>query len=161
MEEEAPVEEVIKEPVTESEPVAEPEEEPIAVPEIEEEQKKPSKRRQMKAHVVSINGKKVNAYMYIENDDNGEEAPKVAPKKATPTKKAEPAKKPAPEKKSSSSFPIISKKYDGDRYVLQTSKGYYVSDNNFVMRKKDAKLFDSKESVEKKQAKFGGKVVKL
>ena len=75
--------------------------------------------------------------------------------------KQEPAKKNAPAKKNNSSFPIISKKYDGDRYVLQTSKGYYVSDDNFVMRKKDAKMFDSKESAEAKKAQFGGKVVKL
>ena len=29
------------------------------------------------------------------------------------------------------------------------------------MRKKDAKMFDSKESAEAKRAQFGGKVVKL
>ena len=82
-------------------------------------------------------------------------------RKKQTSKKQEPAKKSAPTKKNNSSFPIISKKYEGDRYVLQTSKGYYVSDDNFVMRKKDAKMFDSKESAEAKQAQFGGKVVKL
>ena len=156
--EETPAEEAVEEPS--EEPV---EEEPVSVPELEEEEKKQSnKRRHMKAHVVSINGKKVNAYMYVEGDEEGEEeAPKEAPKKKAPAKKAEPAKKAAPAKKNNSSFPIISKKYEGDRYVLQTSKGYYFSDNNFVMRKKDAKLFDSKESAEAKRAQFGGKVVKL
>ena len=142
-------EETIEEPVEE--------EALISVPDIEE-QKKSTKRRQIKAHVVSINGKKVNAYMFVEGDEEDGENKSVATKKkvAKPT-----PSKPATSKKANSSFPIISKKYDGDRYVLQTSKGYYVKDGTFVMRKKDAKLFDSKESAEAKKAKFGGKVVKL
>ena len=155
------IEEAQPEPETQPVEEEQPEEEaPIVVPEIEETKAASKKRRQVKAHVVSINGKKVNAYMFVEEDDNGQPST-PAKKKPAPTKKQEPAKKSAPAKKNNSSFPIISKKYEGDRYVLQTSKGYYVSDDNFVMRKKDAKMFDSKESAEAKQAQFGGKVVKL
>ena len=154
----APVEEEkVEEPIEEEQPE---EEASIVVPEIEETKAAASKkRRQVKAHVVSINGKKVNAYMFVEKDEDDNQP--STPSKKQASKKQEPAKKSAPAKKNNSSFPIISKKYEGDRYVLQTSKGYYVSDNSFVMRKKDAKMFDSKESAEAKRAQFGGKVVKL
>ena len=137
-----------------------PEETSIVVPEIEAVKTASKKRRQVKAHVVSINGKKVNAYMLVEDDEDDGQPSTLIKKKPT-SKKQEPTKKSAPAKKNNSAFPIISKKYEGDRYVLQTSKGYYVNDSTFVMRKKDAKMFDSKESAESKRAQFGGKVVKL
>ena len=104
---------------------------------------------------------KYNEYpKFIDSNHYKLENRKLINKKQT-SKKQEPTKKSVPAKKNNSAFPIITKKYEGDRYVLQTSKGYYVNDNTFVMRKKDAKMFDSKESAESKRAQFGGKVVKL
>ena len=159
--EETPIEEpAVEEPAAEEVPAVEPVIEPVVEEKLEPVKKALPRKGTIKTHVISINGKKVNAYL-VEEDNGDKPAKKEA--KAAPAKKQEPVNKveakPAPIKKGPESFKGIAKKQGG--FVVQTSKGYFVSNNKFVMSKKEAKVFASKEEADAIKANIGGKVVKL
>ena len=114
--------------------------------------------------ILSINGKKVNATLVEETLEDEDVEPKAEPtKKVVPVKKAPIKKEPkveVPQQENKEEFPHISSKKNKG-FVVQTSKGYYVSEDNFAMHKLDGHVFMSKEEAVEVQKKVGGKVVKL
>ena len=117
-----------------------------------------------KVKILSINGKKVNATLVEETLEDEDVELKAEPtKKVVPVKKAPIKKEPkveVPQQENKEEFPHISSKKNKG-FVVQTSKGYYVSEDNFAMHKLDGHVFMSKEEAVEVQKKVGGKVVKL